>query len=104
MESCGHTSVASMATGRSAFFGNKFPVPVPNRRQAVHFRRRCNTQAILEKAREVISPSNGASTSAKPSTEPSAVQADVLQNLGKQLSLKCCASHSSDECQHLVCH
>ena len=85
MECCGHTSVASLATGRSAFFGNKFPVPVPNRRQAVLFRHRCNTQAILEKAREVISPSNGASTSARPSTDPSAVQADVLQNLGKQL-------------------
>ena len=97
MESCGHTSVASLATGRSAFFGNKFPVPVPNRRQAVHFRQRCNTRAILEKAREVISPSNGASASAKPSTDPSAVQADVLQNLGKQSSPECCACHKSDE-------
>ena len=52
----------------------------------MHFRRRCNTQAILEKAREIVSPSNGASTFAKPSTDPSAVQADVLQNLGKHCS------------------
>ena len=103
MESCGHTSVASLATGRSAFFGNKFPVPVPNRRQAVHFRQRCNTRAILEKAREVISPSNGASASAKPSTDPSAVQADVLQNLGKQSSPECCACHKSDEFHRWFC-
>ena len=98
MDPCGATSVAGLATGRSAFFGNKFPVPVPNRRQAVLFRHRCNTQAILEKAREVISPSNGASTSARPSTDPSAVQADVLHNLGKHSSLKCCACHISDDC------
>ena len=87
MESCGQTSIVSMATGRSAFFGSKLALPVPTGRQALQFRRRCNTQAILEKVREVISPSNGASSSSRPSTDPSSVQADVLQNLGEPLLL-----------------
>ena len=88
MESC---SSASMATGRTAFFGSKPAVALPTRRQAMHFRRRCNTQAILEKAREIVSPSNGASSSSRPSTDPSSVQADVLQNLGKNVYMICAA-------------
>ncbi|CAL5225473.1 g8295 [Coccomyxa viridis] len=70
-----------MAAERRAFLGSKPAVALPTRRQALHFRRRCNTQAILEKAREIVSPSNGASSTSRPSKDPSSVQADVLQNL-----------------------
>ena len=85
MESCGQTSGASMAAGRRAFFGSKPALALPTRRQGVQFMRRCKTQAILEKARDIIKPSNGASVSSKPPTDPSSVQADVLQNLGKKM-------------------
>ncbi len=85
MESHGQSVGASMAAERRAFLGSKPAVALPTRRQALHFRHRCNTQAILEKAREIVSPSNGASNTSRPSKDPSSVQADVLQNLGKKV-------------------
>ena len=85
MEICGQTSGASMAAGRRTFFGSKPAVALPTRRQGVQFRRHCKTRAILEKAREIIKPSNGASISSKPPTDASSVQADVLQNLGEKI-------------------
>ncbi len=85
MESYSQSVGASMAAERRAFLGSKPAVALPTRRQALHFRRRCNTQAILEKAREIVSPSNGASSTSRPSKDPSSVQADVLQNLGELL-------------------
>ena len=86
MESFGQTVGANMAAERHAFFGSRPAVALPTRRQGVHFRRRCNTQAILEKAREIVSPSNGASSTSRPSKDSSSIQADVLQNLGEKVS------------------
>lgn len=59
----------------------------PHRRPCAGRGQRQPTQAILEKVREAIAPSNGASTSDwKPKSDSASVTADVLQNLGAVLT------------------
>ena len=71
------------SSSQSAFAGAPCAlVAPPQTRSAARRGRRHATQAILEKVRETLSPSNGAVTDWKPKSDPGSITADVLQNLG----------------------
>ena len=70
---------------KSSFLAGPSSLIQSQRRPTARSARRMSTKAILEKAREIVAPSNGVPLDWKPKTDPASVQADVLQNLGMQL-------------------
>lgn len=71
------------SSSQSAFAGAPSAlVAPPQTRCGARRGRRHATQAILEKVRQTLSPSNGAITDWKPKSDTGSITADVLQNLG----------------------
>ena len=74
-----------VAAATSTFIGTPAVLTPHHRRTCVRQKCRLSTQAILEKVRETIAPSNGAITDWKPKSDTASIKADVLQNLGECL-------------------
>ncbi|KAK9916350.1 hypothetical protein WJX75_001605 [Coccomyxa subellipsoidea] len=81
LPSSGRPGAATITPGTSAFIGTPSALAPFQRRPSRPLGQRLSAKAILEKVKEVVTPSNGAALDGKPKSDPASIEADVLQNL-----------------------
>lgn len=89
LPSSGRPGAATMTPGTSALIGTPSALAPFQRRPSRPLGQRLSAKAILEKVKEVVTPSNGAALDWKPKSDPASIEADVLQNLGMPNTIFC---------------